>query len=116
VLIGAGVGISPIRALLEDLPERTDVTVILRASKVEDLVHRQEVTQLVSERGGQVHEIVGSRKKVHLDGKALRKLVGNVSNTDIYVCGPAGFSANITETLMRLGARHDRIHQEAFAF
>ena len=116
VLIGAGVGISPIRALLEDLPERTDVTVILRASTIEDLVHRQEVTQLVSERGGQLHEIVGSRKKVHLDGKALRKLVGNVSNTDIYVCGPAGFSANITETLMRLGARHDRIHQEAFAF
>jgi len=42
VLIGAGVGISPIRALLEDLPEHTDVTVILRASSAEDLVHRAE--------------------------------------------------------------------------
>lgn len=116
VLIGAGVGISPIRALLEDLPERTDVTVILRASSIEDLVHRDEVTQLVSERGGQLHEIVGPRKKVHVDGKALRKLVGNVSNTDVYVCGPAGFSEDITEALLRLGARRERIHQEAFAF
>jgi ferredoxin-NADP reductase len=79
-------------------------------------VHREEVTQLVSERHGQLHEVVGSRKKVHLDGKVLRKLVGNVSNTDIYVCGPTGFSAGITQTLIRLGAQHDRIHQEAFAF
>ena len=52
ILIGAGVGISPIRALLEDLPPKTDVTVILRATNVEDLVHRAEVTQLVNERDG----------------------------------------------------------------
>ena len=116
VLIGAGVGISPIRALLEDLPEQTDVTVILRASSLEDLVHRAEVTQLVSERGGKLHEIVGSRKKVHLDYKVLRKLVGNVSNTDVYVCGPSGFSEGIAQTLLRLGARREQIHQEAFAF
>ena len=116
VLIGAGVGISPIRALLEDLPVHTDVTVILRATKVEDLVHRAEVVQLVSERGGQLHEIVGSRKKVQLNLKVMQKLVGNVNDADIYVCGPAGFSESIADTMMRLGARSERIHQEAFVF
>jgi ferredoxin-NADP reductase len=116
VLIGAGVGISPIRALLEDLPASTKVTVVLRASSVEDLVHRAEVTQLVSERGGKLHEVVGSRKKVRLDGQLLRKLVGNLNNTDVYVCGPAGFSEGVTENLLRLGARRERIHHEAFAF
>jgi predicted ferric reductase len=116
ILIGAGVGISPIRALLEDLPAQTDVTVILRATKVEDLVHRDEVAQLVSERGGQIHEIVGSRKKVQLNLKVLQKLAGDVSNADIYVCGPAGFSEGVTTTLLRLGARREHIHQEAFVF
>jgi predicted ferric reductase len=116
VLIGAGVGISPIRALLEDLPASTKVTVVLRASSVEDIVHRAEVTQLVSERGGKLHEVVGSRKKVRLDGQLLRKLVGNLNNTDVYVCGPAGFSEGVTENLLRLGARRERIHHEAFAF
>jgi predicted ferric reductase len=116
VLIGAGVGISPIRALLEDLPATTKVTVILRASSVEDLVHRAEMTQLVSERGGTLHEVVGPRKKVRLDGQLLRKLVGNLSNTDVYVCGPSGFSEGVTDNLLRLGARRERIHQEAFAF
>jgi predicted ferric reductase len=116
VLIGAGVGISPIRALLEDLPASTKVTVVLRASSVEDIVHRAEMTQLVSERGGKLHEVVGSRKKVRLDGQLLRKLVGNLNNTDVYVCGPAGFSEGVTENLLRLGARRERIHHEAFAF
>jgi len=116
VLIGAGVGISPIRALLEDLPTSTKVTVILRASSVEELVHRAEVTQLVHDRGGKLHEVVGSRKKAHLDGQLLRKLVGNLNNTDIYVCGPPGFSAGVTDNLLRLGARNERIHHEAFAF
>jgi len=116
VLIGAGVGISPIRALLEDLPPSTKVTVILRASKVEDLVHRAEMTQLVQERGGKLHEVVGSRKKVHLDFQMLRKLVGNLNNTDVYVCGPPGFSEGVTDSLVRLGARRERIHHEAFAF
>lgn len=116
VLIGAGVGISPIRALLEDLPTTTKVTVILRASSVEDIVHRAEMTQLVHDRGGKLHEVVGSRKKANLDGQLLRKLVGNLNNTDVYVCGPAGFSDGVTDNLLRLGARRERIHHEAFAF
>ena len=116
VLIGAGVGISPIRALLEDLPASTKVTVILRGSTLEDLVHRDEITQLVSARNGRLHEIVGSRHNVRLDATVLRKLVGNLRNTDVYVCGPAGFSDSVSETLERLGARRERIHQEAFAF
>jgi predicted ferric reductase len=116
VLIGAGVGISPIRALLEDLPATAKVTVILRASTVEDLVHRDEVTDLVKARGGQLHEIVGSRHDVRLDAPVLRKLISNVRNSDVFVCGPTGFSVGITEALIELGVHRDRIHQETFAF
>jgi len=36
------------------------VVVIVRASAVEDLVHRDEVGALVGQRGGQLHEVVGS--------------------------------------------------------
>jgi len=43
VLIGAGVGVTPLRAMLEDLPNQTDVVVVLRASTVEDLIHRREM-------------------------------------------------------------------------
>jgi predicted ferric reductase len=116
VLIGAGVGISPVRALLEDLPSTTKVTVILRASSVADLVHRDEVAELVKSRNGRLHEIVGSRQNVRLDAPVLRKLVSNLRNSDVFVCGPTGFSEDVTESLLQLGVHRERIHQETFAF
>ena len=42
-LFAAGVGITPVRALLEDLPAGVDVVVVVRASTPADLVHRDEV-------------------------------------------------------------------------
>ena len=51
VLIGAGVGITPLRALLEDLPAGVDATVIIRASAAEEIVHRDEVAELVERHG-----------------------------------------------------------------
>jgi len=58
-LIGAGVGITPLRALLEDLPASVDATVVVRASKPDDIVLRHELKELVRQRDGDYHEVVG---------------------------------------------------------
>jgi ferredoxin-NADP reductase len=115
-LIGAGVGITPLRALLEDLPPETDVIVLVRASTASDLVHRAEVAALVKQRGGRLHEIVGSRHKVRFSAQALQRLVPDIRWRDIYVCGPEGFSAEVTDAATRLGVVPERIHQESFGF
>jgi ferredoxin-NADP reductase len=115
-LVGAGVGITPLRALLEDLPLTVDVSVIIRASASEDIVHRDEVAALVERRGGQFHEIIGSRHDVRFDARALRRLVPDLADRDLYICGPDSFSAGIVATALKLGVPRDRIHQEVFAF
>lgn len=115
-LIGAGVGMTPLRALLEDLPASIAVTVIVRASTKDDIVHRDEVAALVEQRGGEFHEIIGSRHKVRLDARALRRLVPDIADCDVYVCGPNGFSESIVAAALRLGVRREQIHEEAFAF
>jgi len=115
-LIGAGVGITPLRALLEDLPAWTDVVVIVRASTVDDLVHRDEVAALVGRRGGRLHEIVGSRRRVRIDARVLRRLVPDLAARDVYVCGPDGFADDVVDAALRLGAAEEQIHQEAFGF
>jgi predicted ferric reductase len=116
VLIGAGVGMTPLRALLEDLPEWVAATVIVRASTPQDIVHRDEIASLVADRGGQFHELIGSRHEVPFDSRVLRQLVPDVASCDVYVCGPEGFSKRVMAAARRLGVRGDHIHHEAFSF
>jgi predicted ferric reductase len=116
VLIGAGVGVTPLRALLEDLTEHTDVVALIRASTVDDLVHRDEIAALVQQRGGQLREIVGPRHRARLDAKALRRAVPDIAARDVYVCGPEGFSAEIVRAAQQLGVADEQIHTEAFGF
>ncbi|HEV2361170.1 MAG TPA: ferredoxin reductase family protein [Acidimicrobiales bacterium] len=116
LLVGAGVGITPLRAILDDLPQHVDATVIFRASDNDDLVLHAELAALLEARAGRMHTLVGSRKKVRLDAHALRKMVPDIADRDVYVCGPEGFSDSLVGLARKLGVPDERIHREAFAF
>jgi len=115
-LVAAGVGITPVRALLEDLPAGVDVVVVLRASTHEDLVLRQEVAALVAERSGVLYELVGPRSVVPCDAATLGRLVPDIDRRDLYVCGPPGYVDAVVDAAVSLGTPADRIHHEAFTF
>lgn len=115
-MVGAGVGITPLRALLEDLPGDIDVSVIIRASRVEEIVHRDELEALVRARGGTFHELVGSRHQVVLDARTMKQLAPRLAQGDLYICGPEGFTERVVDVARRLGLRKQQIHYEAFSF
>lgn len=114
-LIAAGIGITALRALLEDLPASAHPVVIIRASREEDLVFRSEVTELVKNRKGKLHELVGPRHQVLIDRRSLMKLVPDITKRDVYVCGPDGFVEDIDRLVARLGVPDEAIHHEAFS-
>jgi ferredoxin-NADP reductase len=116
LLVGAGVGVTPLRALLEDLPAQVDVEVVLRASTTEDLVLEHEVADLVQRRGGRLHRLVGPRSAIQLDAAALGDLVPDVADRDVYICGPEGFSTAVEHAARAAGTPPARVHHEAFAF
>lgn len=116
VLIGAGVGVTPLRALLEELPLSTAVTVVVRARTSEHVVHGRELAELVEHRKGHYFEVLGSRSEVRLDERSMRGLVGSLHDADVYICGPKDFTDAVVATARRLGARPDRLHFETFSF
>ncbi len=116
LLVGAGVGSTPIRALLDDLPRHLDLAVILRGRHREELVLRDEIAQIVSERAGSLHEVLGPREQAPLDERHLRRLVPDVSERDVYVCGPGGFMQSFVAAARAAGVPETRIHYEDFSF
>lgn len=115
-LVAAGVGVTPVRALLEDLPAHVDVVVILRASTHEDAVLRREVASLVAARSGVLYELIGPRSVVTTDSRSLHRLIPDIARRDVFICGPAGFVDAIVDAARTLGTPVDRIHREAFTF
>jgi predicted ferric reductase len=116
LLVAAGVGVTPIRAMLEDLPPGTDVAVILRATTSEEFVLDDEIELLVREHGGRVHRLVGDRDQVPLTTRAIHALVPDMHQRDVYICGPMGFTRRFVSIAAQLGVTRDRIHREEFAF
>jgi predicted ferric reductase len=120
LLIGAGVGITPMRALFESLPGAPgEVTLVYRASAVDDLVLRHEIDEIAAARGARVHYVVGSRRPGQSDplsAERLRRLVPNLSHHDVFICGPDALAASLRTGLRNAGVPAGNIHHETFAF
>lgn len=115
-LIGGGVGITPIRAIMEEFPPNVEVDVIFRASNKEDLVLKEELDYLAQERGARVHYLIGPRSEHPMDAKYLMRVVPTFRDSDVYICGPTPLVDAVREAARNVGIPKNRFHDEAFAF
>jgi predicted ferric reductase len=113
-LIAAGVGITPIRALVQDLAPDAAPAVIYRARDNDGLIFRDEMEQAVRGRDGVLHCLVGDRGTQPITAKRLTALVPDIADRTLYVCGPPGFAAVVLGAAKDLGIPRHRIHVEAF--
>ena len=118
VLIGGGVGITPVRALMDEFKDGVELDLIYRASRQEDLVLREELDYLAYNSGGtiRIHYLVGSRKDHPMDSRSLKSLVPRIADSDIYICGPGPLVETVRQAVQDLGVPKNRFHDEAFAF
>ena len=118
LLIAGGVGITPLRALLESLPAGPgDLTLIYRISNMRDAVFRRELEQIAERRQAKVWFVAGTRNELGgnpLTGGELTRRVPRLVDHDIYLCGPPGFTEAVTRELRGAGVRRRQIHYESF--
>jgi predicted ferric reductase len=119
LLIAGGVGITPMRALFEemDLPGK-DVTLVYRASREQDLVLKRELDDIAERSGARVVYLVGpsSDARNDMSAHALNRIVGDLSDHDVYLCGSPRLSSRVRGSLMDSGFPRHQLHEERFSF
>jgi predicted ferric reductase len=115
-LIGGGVGITPLRAIIDEIPDSTSIDVIYRARNHDDLVLKAELDELAQSRNVKIHYLVGSRTEHPINELSLKKYVPRFADSDVYVCGPQGLIDDVVSACKSAGIPKDRVHHEAFLY
>jgi ferredoxin-NADP reductase len=124
-LIGAGVGITPLRALAEGLDYAPGDAVLLHRYSDEPLF-RAELEVLARERGLEVLWLPGRRRSADSwlgdgvgtadDLTVLRHWVPDIAHRDVYVCGPEPWAEAVRRTTAAAGLPADHFHLETFGW
>ncbi|XVV07800.1 ferredoxin reductase family protein [Actinosynnema sp. CA-248983] len=113
LLVAGGVGITPIRALLEEL--RGHVVVVYRVSRPQDAVLLHEMRGLAQARGAVLHVVTGPSHGSPLGPQALAHAVPDIRDRDVFVCGPPGMTGAVLQSLRDLGVPKRQVHAERFS-
>ncbi|WUJ70614.1 ferredoxin reductase family protein [Kribbella soli] len=122
-LIGAGVGITPLRALAEGLDYAPGDAVLIQRY-TEHQLFRNELQALHHQRGLSLLTLPGHRRSPHSwfgpvpgeldDLQALRYWIPDIADRDVYLCGPDAWTQLVKHTLAAAGLPAERLHLETF--
>ena len=128
LLMASGIGITPMRALLEDLDQRPgDVSVVYRTGSDQDRILVDELTNLAARRQARLFVVTGHRASgrnswlphhaAHVgDVEALRQLVPDVARHDVFICGSPAWMDAAERAVIRAGVPPGHVHIERFAY
>jgi predicted ferric reductase len=127
VMLACGIGVTPLLALLGELPfVPGQATLVYRARSEAEVAFRSELDWLARQRGVRVVYLRGPRARedswlpasaaAWSDADALHRLVPNIAAADVYLCGPEPWTAAASAAARTAGASPERIHTEQFAW
>jgi ferredoxin-NADP reductase len=108
------VGVTPIRALLEE--SACDVVVLYRARTMDDAVLLPELQALAETRDAQIHVLTGrTAEGSPFDPQPLLTLVPDIADRDVFVCGPPAMTTAVLRSLRALNVPRPQVHAERFS-
>ena len=127
-LLASGIGITPMRALLEEIEHLAgELTLIYRASDESELVFRDEIDSIAARTGARVYYVLGRRvpgrdtwlpqAAAHLsDSQALKELVPDIREHDVFICGADGWMDAARAAALGAGVPPEHVHLERFSW
>lgn len=127
VLMACGIGVTPLLALLGELPYRPgEATLIYRARGEREVAFRAELEWLAQRRGVRIFYLFGPRagraswlpaRYAHQDDSAaLRQIAPSVAGAQVYVCGPDAWTGAARDAARAAGVPAGRVHTELFSW
>lgn len=121
LLIGGGVGVTPLRAIAETLDGGAgDVIFLQRASTESDLLMVDELDRMHTDGKLTYIPVLGKRGKTpRQDPMAphrLRELITDLDDREVFICGSPTMARTTIKNLRRAGVSWRRLHTELFDF
>lgn len=123
-IVAAGIGVTPVRALLEGAEFRPgDATVLLRASSEDEQYLWDEIQQLAVAKGAECYVMVGPRattgpawmtERDARRGVTLASVFPRIAQSDLFVCGPSAWLDLVEADARAAGVPEPQIHSERF--
>lgn len=119
LFIAGGVGITPIRSLIEEIAGMKKDLVLLYSNKTQDIIFKKELEDLSKEYNFPIHYIVTQDPNFkgetgRLSAEKIKKLSPDFHDRDIYLCGPAPMMEAVIQDLEDSGVPHSQLHYEKF--
>lgn len=124
LLLSAGSGITPMLSMLRAITDRritNDIAFLHSAKTEKDLIAASEVESLAKQHGNcsinytLTQSILPSWQDYqgHIS-KTILSNVADLTQRQVYVCGPSGFRDNVKSLLLALGLPEENYHYESF--
>ena len=121
LLIAGGIGITPIRSLLEELVQKgRDVILLYGNRSSKDVVFEREIAEIAERGRVKVVHVLSEDKEFSgergiIDEEKIRRLVPDLGSREVYLCGPPKMMEGLLGVLYRLGVIGKRLHYERFS-
>lgn len=122
LFIAGGVGITPIRSVIETVAPDSNVILIYSNRDLGNVIFKDELNKLSTAFNFPINylftnESPGVPASGRLDGAMLARMVTDLKDREIYLCGPKPMTdALIKAMLENLGVKKSQLHFEKFSF